>query len=252
VRSRVIAAVPATFAFVAAAEGEAAAQKCRQTLCLVASVDQRTGTSFQTNTGASIRLQATPRRWQSLLGHSGRDQIERYYIHIDGTAAETFERNGVPAGGCAYRPCTWEFGLPEARTYEFRAFLLSRQGSRVRTIAYSSPVQVAVMGVSSEWTGEWNTNYRGMTLTQSGDTVTGTYEFCNGTVNMTVQPGRLVFGTWNQDHPCGDALEGGGWPQFELSADNRRFTGSWSCYTAGEEWRVNASTGTRKHHLCGG
>jgi hypothetical protein len=51
-----------------------------------------------------IRLQATPRRWQNLLGHAGRYQIELYYIHIDGTAEETFERNGVRAAESLSRP----------------------------------------------------------------------------------------------------------------------------------------------------
>lgn len=50
---------------------------------------------------------------------------------------------------------------------------------------------------------------------------------------------------------CEDALEGGGWPQFELSADNCHFTGSRRYSTASEERRVNDWTGTRTHPLCG-
>lgn len=60
-----------------------------------------------------------------------------------------------------------------------------------------------------------------MVLVQSGNSVTGTYEYNDGTIAGTVQGNRLV-GTWTEDN-------GGskGPVEFEMAADGKTFAGWW-------------------------
>jgi hypothetical protein len=88
------------------------------------------------------------------------------------------------------------------------------------------------------FTGNWNTSFGPMHLTQSGNTVSGTYAICNGTATITGQvTGSALDGTWTE--PC----DGGqGQIHFVLSADGKSFTGLWGVGTGAP---TNSWNGTR-------
>lgn len=91
------------------------------------------------------------------------------------------------------------------------------------------------------WTGNWNTYFGNMTLTQSGNKVVGTYEADSGRINGTVSGGRLV-GNWSEApsySPPGQA----GSIEFNLSANCTSFSGRWR-YGSEGNWSSNWS-GTR-------
>ena len=89
------------------------------------------------------------------------------------------------------------------------------------------------------FTGVWDTTWGEMRLTQSGNSVTGTYEYSNGTIRGKVE-GLTLKGTWAQDE--GTAAESTGGIEFNLSPSGNSWSGTWDCYSAdgSGEW-----TGTR-------
>lgn len=107
----------------------------------------------------------------------------------------------------------------------------------------AAPAPAAVAPVV-ETTGErsfagvWETTFGTMTLTQTGDAVTGEYSLgaATATIDGKVKDGRLTF-TYVEPRARGE-----GW--FELAEDGRSFTGKWR--QAGDEqwrdWRGTLST----------
>jgi hypothetical protein len=86
------------------------------------------------------------------------------------------------------------------------------------------------------WTGNWNTYFGNMTLTQTGNKVVGTYEADSGRINGTVIGNRLM-GTWSEapDYtPPGHA----GNIEFNLSDNCNSFSGRWKYGTEGN-WSTN-------------
>jgi hypothetical protein len=86
------------------------------------------------------------------------------------------------------------------------------------------PLSAAASGAYS-WTGEWETDWGDMILTQTGTNVTGTYDYDDGIITGTVS-GDTLTGTWAEapsyapPHDAGDI-------EFVMSADGRSFTGKW-------------------------
>ena len=73
--------------------------------------------------------------------------------------------------------------------------------------------------------GVWDTNFDQMTLTANGNTITGTYEFRNGTINGTVS-GNTLTGTWAQSYSDDPDFNSGDCVLI-LSSDGQSFTGNW-------------------------
>ena len=87
------------------------------------------------------------------------------------------------------------------------------------------------------WTGNWNTDFGAMHLTQSGSHVTGTYAYCNGVATISGQvTGSALDGTWTQ--PCNSKQ---GRIHFVLSPSGISFTGLWSYGTASPTSRWNGT-----------
>lgn len=80
----------------------------------------------------------------------------------------------------------------------------------------------------SSWSGTFMTTWQGgghdvrMVLVQSGSSVTGTYDYSDGTISGTVAGNRLT-GIWTEDK--GDSK---GPVEFELAEDGRTFSGWWA------------------------
>jgi len=81
------------------------------------------------------------------------------------------------------------------------------------------------------WTGEWDTNWGKMVLTQNAASVTGTYTHDSGRINGTIS-GNVLTGTWSES-PSYAAPNDAGDIEFTMSADGKSFTGKWRYGTSG-------------------
>jgi hypothetical protein len=78
---------------------------------------------------------------------------------------------------------------------------------------------------ANTWTGNWNTSYGEMTLTQSGAQVTGNYILDDGHVTGTVS-GNVLTGRWDEA-PTRTGPNDAGPLRFTMAADGESFTGVW-------------------------
>jgi hypothetical protein len=90
------------------------------------------------------------------------------------------------------------------------------------------------IATTPSWSGTWNTStssaHPTLTLKQTGTTVTGHYNFCNGTISGTDDAGTLT-GTWHQSFPCSNTVAGSGPIEFKLSPSGTTFSGTWAYAT---------------------
>lgn len=82
------------------------------------------------------------------------------------------------------------------------------------------------------WTGVWETNWGDMTLTQTGDKVSGTYTFDQGKITGTVS-GSTLTGTWSEA-PSYAPPHDAGEVEFIMSEDGKSFTGKWRYGSEGD------------------
>ena len=68
--------------------------------------------------------------------------------------------------------------------------------------------------------GIYKTDFNEMTISQTGNRVTGTYKYSNGRIEGTLN-GRTLTGWWYQSNGKGRLI-------FEFNADFSAFTGKWS------------------------
>jgi len=91
------------------------------------------------------------------------------------------------------------------------------------------------------WTGTWDTNWGTMVLTQTGDSVSGTYTWDNGHIQGTVT-GDTLSGIWSEEPSYTTPYDAGTFV-FILSPDANIITGNWR-YGFDGEWEGSWS-GTR-------
>lgn len=94
------------------------------------------------------------------------------------------------------------------------------------------------------YSGTWSTNWGPMTLTQVGNSVTGTYEHDSGRINGTVS-GGVFRGKWSEA-PSYQEPDDAGDEEFNLSSDCNELTGHWGYGSTGNmsEWNGTRTTGT--------
>jgi hypothetical protein len=100
---------------------------------------------------------------------------------------------------------------------------------------------VAGGGGCSSWAGNWSTSYGAMQLTQSGSSVTGTYEDNGGRIAGSAS-GNTLTGTWSEA-PSYTPPDDAGDFQFTMSADGTSFSGGWRYGSSGSF--TNDWTGSR-------
>jgi uncharacterized Zn-binding protein involved in type VI secretion len=89
------------------------------------------------------------------------------------------------------------------------------------------------------WEGSWDTTFGTMTLTQSGNRVTGTYTWDDGKITGTVD-GNTLTGTWS-DGKTGAAPNGSGDIVFTMAADGKSFTGIYKYGSTGSGYTWNGT-----------
>lgn len=80
------------------------------------------------------------------------------------------------------------------------------------------------------WVGKWNTDWGTMTLNQTGNDVTGNYEYDSGKISGTVS-GNILKGTWSE-YPTYNPPRDAGDIEFTLDGDS--FTGKWRYGSSGD------------------
>ena len=113
-------------------------------------------------------------------------------------------------------------------------FKPSKAGSQQGTVAVTTndPVNpvvsitvtgAGIAGSTPNFSGNWNTDYGPMTMSQTASNLTGTYPNYSGKITGTVN-GNILSGSWTDN-------TGSGTLTFTLSADGNSFTGTWQRLT---------------------
>ncbi|MGD9118587.1 MAG: hypothetical protein PVJ08_07655 [Dehalococcoidia bacterium] len=90
--------------------------------------------------------------------------------------------------------------------------------------AVPAPTPTPAQVTGCNWNGRWKTNHAGLTLTQNGSYVTGTYGLMGETMKGTAS-GNTFTGTW--ENPSSSASTNTGDIELTMSADCNSFTGRW-------------------------
>ena len=93
-----------------------------------------------------------------------------------------------------------------------------------------------------KWTGDWQSTWGKISIVQTGNRVTGTYEHDNGKIKGTIV-GNKVIGSWSEG-PTYLAPDDAGEFEFTLSADGKSYSGRWR-YGSNSVWQPKPWTGTR-------
>ena len=104
-------------------------------------------------------------------------------------------------------------------------YLTVRHWNSTITGAAPTPTPLPAQAGSCDWTGDWNTNWAGMHLTQTGGWVSGTYGLLGERIEGTVS-GNTLVGTWSEP-PSYSPPTDAGEVEFTISADCNSFTGQW-------------------------
>jgi len=155
-----------------------------------------------------------------------------------GTATYVWERSD----GTATRPQTVNFFEPGSVTVD-DSWQVTAAGSYWLCVHILTPVDTRSNQVNftvrctdtetADFTGTWDPSSSGawgtygqfMRLTQSGNQVTGTYDYEHGTIKGMVS-GRTMTGTWAEEPSYGPPNDAG--PiKMTMALDGKSFTGSW-------------------------
>jgi hypothetical protein len=101
--------------------------------------------------------------------------------------------------------------------------------------AVPSATAQQVPSTTCQWTGTWDTEFGLMRLTQSGDTVSGDYDWDQGQISGRVI-GDTLSGTWNEAPSRQPPTDAGG-VELTMRGDCQSFTGRWR-YGSSEAWRT--------------
>lgn len=113
----------------------------------------------------------------------------------------------------------WRYGSSGDWMTNWKA---TRAGTTTSTSS-STQTSTSTISETAPWTGKWITARGTMTLTQSGDRVTGTYNGGQGVITGVVN-GSVLSGTWSEA-PRWAAPDNAGNFEFTMSSDKLRFTG---------------------------
>jgi len=88
----------------------------------------------------------------------------------------------------------------------------------------------------ANWSGKWLCgNWGTLTLSQSGDVITGSYTYDNGKLKGNAG-GNMLFGTWSEE-PSYAIPNDAGEAEFTMAPDGNSFTGRWRYGFTGE-WKT--------------
>jgi hypothetical protein len=84
---------------------------------------------------------------------------------------------------------------------------------------------------NDKWVGSWRTTFGQMEIRAEGAKLTGTYDYCGGTLSGTVA-GSDFTGTWQEAPDAPNCQRGGNLPNsgtfdFVMNPDGRSFSGAW-------------------------
>lgn len=103
--------------------------------------------------------------------------------------------------------------------FGFKVDMTSLSGFYQNGGAGSKIAAALTPAASMTWAGVWKTDFSSMTLTQTGNTVTGPYAYHDGRIEATAS-GRTLTGRWIE-------YDNEGTFTFTMSEDGKSFTGTW-------------------------
>jgi hypothetical protein len=110
-----------------------------------------------------------------------------------------------------------------------------------------SPPSLPVPKPTANWSGKWLCGQWGtLTLSQSGDVITGSYTYDNGKLKGNAG-GNMLFGTWSEE-PSYTIPNDAGDVEFTMAPDGNSFTGRWRYGFTGE-WKTWNGTRDRTNEL---
>ena len=107
---------------------------------------------------------------------------------------------------------------------------------------FLSILQMNVYAGTYSWSGEWDSNWGKMVLTQSDNVVTGTYTHDSGKITGNISENKLI-GTWSEANSYAPPNDAGD-VELAMSEDGKSFTGKW-CYGSSSNYSSSSWTGTR-------
>lgn len=97
---------------------------------------------------------------------------------------------------------------------------------------YFLPVLLVLLlpaaAIALDISGDWTTGYGTVTLTQSGNNITGTYYAGDGKITGSLQGSKLPF-TYRDSSDAGSGI-------FTFASDGESFTGTWQASGGSGEW----------------
>jgi hypothetical protein len=121
----------------------------------------------------------------------------------------------------------WRYGTSGA--YSFTEWIGTRTGGATPGTSQPGTSQP----VTRSWTGTWSTTMHTMRLSQSGSSVTGTFDCCYGGRLTGTVSGNVLRGTWSDGD--GPTINHGDF-EFTLSADGNSFAGHGRYFNSGMLW----------------
>ncbi|MEQ1606099.1 MAG: hypothetical protein ABL999_14645 [Pyrinomonadaceae bacterium] len=154
----------------------------------------------------------------------------------------------VSAGNNATGEASGEFSFPAGPRSDKSPFCVKltsgTHGTAAAEVCYEwqAGSTARELKQSTKWEGQWQSTWGNISITQAGNSITGTYEHDNGRIVGTIV-GNKIVGTWSEG-PTFTAPDDAGDLEFTLSADGSGFTGRWR-YGSNGAWQTKEWTGTR-------
>lgn len=152
---------------------------------------------------------------------------ERSNGTAESTQSMTFSGAGPQIAGTS-----WQLGTSGTYWERVHVFTPNETISNQASCTLSCKL-VIPLTLIPDWTGTWSTTYGMMHLTQSGNQVSGTYDYNNGHITGTVS-GNVLTGTWSEA-PTYSLPNHAGDVQFTISSDGKTFSGHWR-YDSSGSW----------------
>jgi hypothetical protein len=159
---------------------------------------------------------------------SGPGTVNYRWERSDGTAGST---ESVIFAGAGPQIVSTSWPLSTSGTYWERIHIYTPNEMTSNQASFTLNCMLLLPLTIDYWSGTWSTTYGMMHLTQSGNQVTGTYDYNSGHITGTVS-GKVLTGTWSEA-PTYSLPNHAGEFQFTISSDGKTFSGGWRFDSSG-------------------
>jgi hypothetical protein len=188
-----------------------------------------TGVTASANPPSFSGACPTTANFYATITASGPGTVTYRWERSNGTAEPT-QSMTFSGAGPQIAGTSWQLGA--SGTYWERIHVYTPNEMASNQASFTLSCQLLLL-LTSDWSGTWSTTYGMMHLTQTGNQVTGTYDYNNGHIVGTVS-GNVLTGTWSEA-PTYSLPNHAGDIQFTISSDGKTFSGHWR-YDSSGSW----------------